>query len=85
MESRLRFRDLKARNIVRNRVTLGNWIRHQGFPTGQLTGPNSRTWTEGEIGAWLASRPTSPKLTPKPKNHPGRPRKQREQITERSP
>ncbi len=60
----LRYRDLKARGIVNNRVTLGNWIRDQGFPPGQLIGPNTRTWTEDEVADYLKGRPTAPKLTP---------------------
>jgi hypothetical protein len=72
---RLRFADLKARGIVRNRVTLKNLQLKCGFPLGQLTGPNTRTWDEEtEIDPWLASRPTAPKPTPK---SPGRPRKQK--------
>jgi hypothetical protein len=67
---RLRYFDLKERGIVKNRVTLGNWIKKQKFPKGQLTGPNTRTWDEEtEVNPWLASRPTAPKPTPK---SPGR-------------
>ena len=69
---RLRFRDLKAEGVVNNRVTLGHWIRKHGFPPGQLTGPNSRTWSAAEVQAWLANRPTATKPVPK---SPGRPRK----------
>ena len=47
----LRFSDLRERGIVNNRVTLGRWIRDQGFPPGFLLGPNSRAWTEDEIEA----------------------------------
>lgn len=54
----LRYRDLVERGIVRNRATLGRWIRHQGFPAGVLLGPNSRAWPETEVDAWLARRPT---------------------------
>jgi hypothetical protein len=75
MQLRLRYADLKARGIVKNRATLGNWIRRYGFPTGQLTGPNSRTWGEDEVEAYLAGRPTKSKAMPKPKRRPGRPRK----------
>jgi predicted DNA-binding transcriptional regulator AlpA len=57
MERRLRYRDLEALGIVTNRVTLHNWIRKCGFPPGQLTGPNQRTWGEDEVRAWLATRP----------------------------
>ena len=70
---RLRFFDLKARGIVNNRVTLSNWQKKHGFPKGQMTGPNTRTWDEEtEIAPWLASRPTAPKPVPR---SPGRPRK----------
>jgi predicted DNA-binding transcriptional regulator AlpA len=76
MGKRLRFRDLKARGIVNNRPTLRNWIRDRGFPAGQLTGPNTRTWDEDtEINPWLASRPTAPKPTPIVKGRRGRPPK----------
>jgi hypothetical protein len=75
MGKRLRFRDLKARGIVNNRPTLQNWIRDRGFPIGQLTGPNSRTWSEEEVQAWIDSRPTAPKLAPIVKGRRGRPRK----------
>jgi hypothetical protein len=44
MRKRLRYADLHERRIVNNRATLSNWIRDLGFPPGQLTGPNSRTW-----------------------------------------
>jgi hypothetical protein len=78
MGKRLRFRDLKARGIVNNRVTLKDWIQKHGFPPGQLTGPNTRTWDEeSEINPWLASRPTAPKPAPvlKPGSRRGRPKK----------
>jgi hypothetical protein len=71
---RVRFADLQRDGIVNNRATLGNWIRDHGFPPGQLTGPNSRTWGEDEIQAWLDSRPTGLKATPVG-NRQGRPRK----------
>jgi hypothetical protein len=57
MQKRIRYSDLKARGIVNSRQTLENWIRDHGFPPGQLTGPNSRTWGEDDVEAWLASRP----------------------------
>ena len=61
----LRFRDLKARGIVDNRVTLANWIENYGFPTGRLVGPNTRLWNEADVEAWLDSRPTDPKPGPR--------------------
>jgi len=72
MRKRLRYYDLEASGIVNNRVTLNNWIKKQGFPTGQLTGPNSRTWGEAEVEAWLKCRPSAMKSTPR---SPGRKRK----------
>lgn len=75
MEKRLRYADLLALGIVKNRTTLGNWIRDRGFPTGKLTGPNSRTWGEGEVEEWHATRPSEPKPTPSTKGRRGRPRK----------
>ena len=42
----LRFRDLKARGVVNNWVTLANWINNEGFPAGCLAGPNTRLWDE---------------------------------------
>lgn len=49
----LRFRDLVDRNIVRNRQTLGRWIRDRGFPTGIKLGENTRVWAEDEVAAWI--------------------------------
>jgi predicted DNA-binding transcriptional regulator AlpA len=60
----LRYRDLKERGVVPNRVTLGNWIDKCGFPHGRLVGPNTRLWDEEEVVAWLASRPTEKKSAP---------------------
>jgi predicted DNA-binding transcriptional regulator AlpA len=77
MRKRLRYRDLLAAGVVNNRVTLSNWIRDQGFPPGQLTGPNSRTWGEEEVQDWLDERPTAPKKPPplRQGSRRGRPRK----------
>ena len=52
----LRFADLKARNIVRNRVTLSRWIKNIDFPPGIMIGPNTRVWSEKEIAEWEAKR-----------------------------
>jgi predicted DNA-binding transcriptional regulator AlpA len=75
VQKRLRYRDLEERGVVNNRPTLRNWIRDRGFPPGQLTGPNSRTWSEDEVQAWLDSRPTAPKAAPVVEGRRGRPPK----------
>lgn len=72
---RLRYCDLVAKGVVRNRQTLKNWIAVRGFPEGQLTGPNSRTWREDEVERWLDSRPTALKAAYPVKRPRGRPRK----------
>jgi predicted DNA-binding transcriptional regulator AlpA len=57
----LRFRDLKERNIVNNWPTLLRWINDPkiAFPPGRRIGPNTRTWTDDEVEAWIASRPSA--------------------------
>jgi predicted DNA-binding transcriptional regulator AlpA len=60
----LRFRDLVARGVVRNWVTLNNRINKFGFPPGRLIGPNARAWTEAEVEAWIAARPVARKPAP---------------------
>ncbi len=52
----LRFSDLVDLGIVRNRVTLGRWIKLHDFPTGIKLGPNSRAWPVDQVEAWLAAR-----------------------------
>ena len=64
LPTQLRFRDLKARGLVTNWVTLRNWIDNEGFPAGKLAGPNTRLWDEPDVAAWLASRPTKAKPAP---------------------
>jgi len=54
----LRYRDLVAQGIVRNRMTLKRRIEKDGFPAGRMTGPNERTWNEAEINDWYRTRPT---------------------------
>ena len=75
LRKRLRYVDLVTLGVVRNRVTLANWIRDRGFPPGARIGPNTRVWDEGEIEAWLAAAPTEPRITPIVKGRRGRPRK----------
>ena len=53
----LRFRDLKARNIVKNWPNLKRKVKYQGFPPGRMTGPNERSWTEEEIDAYREGCP----------------------------
>jgi hypothetical protein len=55
----LRYRDLRSRGVVNNRVTLANRIKKDGFPPGRMLGPNERAWTDQEIHDWLASRPVA--------------------------
>jgi predicted DNA-binding transcriptional regulator AlpA len=57
MTTLLRFRDLRARNIVRTWPTLKRRVEKNGFPPGKMTGPNERSWTEEEIDAYLESCP----------------------------
>ena len=51
-----RYSDLKARNIVNNRMTLWRWIQDNGFPEGILLGPNTRAWSVPEVRKWLNTR-----------------------------
>lgn len=82
MQKRLRFSDLRERGVVRTRPTLRNWIKDRGFPPGQLTGPNCRTWAEDEVQQYLDNRPVAPKPTPASQitYRPGRPRKKAQVI-----
>ena len=45
----LRYKDLRARGFVKNRVQLGRLINHYGFPPGRMISPNARAWNEDEI------------------------------------
>ena len=81
---RLRYCDLLAKGVVKNRQTLKNWIEKEGFPPGELTGPNTRTFDEKKIEAWLESRPTKPKQAYQTKRPRGRPRKSGRLITAES-
>jgi hypothetical protein len=66
----LRFRDLKARGIVTNWPTLKQRVEKDSFPPGRMIGANTRAWSEAEIEAWLASRPTERKPAPKRRGAP---------------
>jgi hypothetical protein len=72
----LRFNDLKARGIVRNRMTLRSWINDRGFPPGRMVA-NTRLWAEPDIAAWLAGLPLDTKQTPR-----GRVRSRKSRATE---
>lgn len=52
----LRFSDLVARGIVRNREQLRNLVSNQGFPAGWMLSPNARVWDLPEVEAWLQAR-----------------------------
>ena len=75
MTKLLRFRDIQERGIARSWAQLKN-LQKRGFPTGRMIGPNTRVWTEDEIGDWLASRPIAgPPPRGAAKAGRGRPRK----------
>ena len=61
--TQLRFRDLKARGIVGNWVTLRHWVNKRGFPPGRRVG-NTRLWDEPAIAAWLDALPSETKPGP---------------------
>ncbi len=52
----LRFADLQARGIVRNREQLRNLIRDHGFPAGFMLTPNARVYDECQVETWLETR-----------------------------
>jgi predicted DNA-binding transcriptional regulator AlpA len=52
----LRFADLQARGIARNREQLRVLINDHGFPRGFLLTPNARVYDETAVEAWLDSR-----------------------------
>lgn len=52
----LRFAELQARGIARNREQLRVLINDHGFPRGFLLTPNARVYDEAEVEAWLDSR-----------------------------
>jgi hypothetical protein len=50
------YRDLLAKGIVGNRVTLARWIAIGGFPKPVSLGPNTRAWLRTAVETWLESR-----------------------------
>jgi predicted DNA-binding transcriptional regulator AlpA len=57
----LRYPDLVELGIVRSRMTLKRLVDEHQFPSGRLITPNSRAWTDDEVSAWIANRPTERK------------------------
>ena len=55
----IRFKELKARNVVGSWPQLRDLQERSGFPLGRLIGA-VRCWTETEIAEWLESRPVEP-------------------------
>lgn len=52
----LRFDDLRNRNLFKNRVTLGRWVRNGHFPAPIRLGPNSVGWRARDVEEWLDHR-----------------------------
>jgi predicted DNA-binding transcriptional regulator AlpA len=61
----LRFTDLVALGVVKNRATLGNWIKDRGFPRGRLIGPNTRVWNSEDVWSWVDQSVSASKMTPR--------------------
>ena len=55
------FKDLKAANIFRSRMTMKRAIDSGRFAPGRLTTPNCRTWTDEEVETLIASSPVARK------------------------
>jgi hypothetical protein len=58
----VRFRDLRAANIVDNWQQLFRLINDYGFPCGTLLSPNVRAWDREEVRKWLDARPVERKI-----------------------
>jgi predicted DNA-binding transcriptional regulator AlpA len=52
----LKFKDLKAKNIVTNWTTLQRWIDEGHFPPGIKIGPHTRAWTDTSVAEWFAAK-----------------------------
>jgi hypothetical protein len=52
----LRFADLQARGIIRNREQLRVLIAHHSFPSGFMLSPNTRVYDQADVEAWLDDR-----------------------------
>lgn len=52
----LRYRDLLAAGIIRNRTTLDRWIKAGQFPRPLRIGPNTNAWRASDVEQWLDER-----------------------------
>ena len=52
----LRYSNLEARGIVRNREQLRQLIGREGFPGGWKLSANTRVWDEADVETWLQRR-----------------------------
>jgi len=57
----LGFKDFNDMGLFNSPMTMKRAIDNQGFPPGRLVTPNARRWTEDEVTAWIANRPTARK------------------------
>ncbi len=57
----VRFKALKSKGIVDNRVTLDRWMNDFGFPQPIQLGPNTLAWDLDEVTPWIAARKRQPK------------------------
>jgi hypothetical protein len=57
MKTWFRFRDLKARGLVKSRPQLKRLVDRGIFPPGRMIGPNARAWSDEEIEEYENSRP----------------------------
>jgi hypothetical protein len=61
MPTYLRFNDLKASGLVQSWAQLER-MKELGFPPGRLISKGVRIWTQDEIDAYVADRPTKSSL-----------------------
>jgi predicted DNA-binding transcriptional regulator AlpA len=77
LKPRLRYKQLREAGIARSWAQLNYLIDEHGFPVGVRLSPQVRSWTVEEVEAWIASRPSDRRPTPRA----GRPRKTDEAAT----
>jgi predicted DNA-binding transcriptional regulator AlpA len=66
----LRFRDLKASNVVASWTQLARMVDDEGFPAGVWLSANIRAWKLTDVQAWLERRPVARKAVPEDARHP---------------